>query len=265
MGCGVTEQRWSTCSGPFADDLGEQPRSLLSQRQDLGADLLWRRQALKLVEVAVEAHLIARLDTLQLIPGVGGRWSTSRRRKASMPHCFAERHLLGVPPVGIGPVLDEQRVCRRWWLRICRVRRRWRCPSVDLLDDRRRRTVIGSSTTLLSSGCPWPSILSESSIPSLWRARISPRRQPLRVDGRPASRAAALRASCAPSRYGPRLPGQVPFDGRSARRRSHRARSSGGAGTSVSGTSSRRARVRFPRPSRKATHSFARRRPVSMP
>ncbi len=66
------------------------------------------------------------------------------------------------------------------------------------------------------------------------------------------------------SRYGQRLAGQIPFDRRSVRSRSQRARSSGVAGSSVSGTASRRARVRFSRPSRYSEQALARRRPVSM-
>ena len=85
----------------------KQPFGLLLQRQDVGADLLQGAHGLGLVEVAGEADLVADLDAVGLVPGVGGVGQHLAPQEGLDAALFQERDLLGVAQVGVGLVLDH--------------------------------------------------------------------------------------------------------------------------------------------------------------
>ena len=106
---GVFQGRIASCLAA-TDDLGQQPLGLPLQRQNVGADLLQCAQRLRLVEVAGEADLVADLDALGVVPGIGcvGQHLAAQERLDAT--FFQQRHLLGVAQVGVGLVFDHGRL-----------------------------------------------------------------------------------------------------------------------------------------------------------
>src|SRR5437773_1536286 len=116
------------------DDLAQQPLGLLLERQDVGTDRLQRAQRLRLVEIAREADLVAGLDAVRHVPGVG-RVRQDLPAQEGVDAAFLEqRHLLSVSEISVWLELHDGRLPRERGLKQAAQRVGWRALLVNLPD-----------------------------------------------------------------------------------------------------------------------------------
>ena len=92
---------------PCSDDIGQQPLGLPINGPDISADLLQRAQRLWLVEVPSEAQFVSHPGGAFLDPGVGRVGQHFSENEGLDAAFFQERHLLGVPQLGVRFVLGD--------------------------------------------------------------------------------------------------------------------------------------------------------------